>query len=119
VSEDGQQKRRGNPAWTKGQSGNPAGRPAGARSVLSEQFLSALQADFEMHGVRVIAKVRRYKPEEYLKLISRIVPQKIDLGGSIDVPVSERREDIQRKLDSIVAAGNAGEMAFKPLAGRA
>ena len=38
-----------------GQSGNPKGRPVGARSKLGEAFLEALQDDFATHGAAVIA----------------------------------------------------------------
>jgi Family of unknown function (DUF5681) len=44
--------------WKPGQSGNPAGRPKGARNKLSEDFLNAFAQDFEQHGAAVIEKVR-------------------------------------------------------------
>ena len=36
------------PAWQPGQSGNPAGRPTGARSILQADFFKALQRKFEL-----------------------------------------------------------------------
>jgi Family of unknown function (DUF5681) len=37
-----------------GQSGNPAGRPAGAKNRLQNDFLHALLDDFREHGVEAI-----------------------------------------------------------------
>jgi hypothetical protein len=60
-----------------GQSGNPAGRPKGARSKLGEEFLKALLADFEKHGVVAVESVRTDKPDQYLKVIASILPKEI------------------------------------------
>jgi Family of unknown function (DUF5681) len=45
-----------------GQSGNPAGRPKGARNKLSECFLKALADDFDTNGIAVIESVRNDRP---------------------------------------------------------
>ena len=50
-----------------GQSGNPKGRPKGARNRLGTQFLEALEADFNRHGAQAIALVREKKPEVYMQ----------------------------------------------------
>ena len=56
---------------------NPAGRPKGARSKLTEIFLKGMLADFEQHGSIAIEKVRTEKPDQYLKVISAIIPKEI------------------------------------------
>jgi hypothetical protein len=63
------------------------GRPRGARSKLSEGFLDALQADFEQHGVEVIAKVRHQDPTAYLKVVANLMPAKLEaeLQAQVDV----------------------------------
>lgn len=60
-----------------GQSGNPAGRPKGARSKLTEIFLKGMLEDFEKHGSIAIEQVRETKPDQYLKVISAIIPKEI------------------------------------------
>lgn len=40
-----------------GQSGNPKGRPKGARNRIGTQFLEALEADFNKFGSQAIAQV--------------------------------------------------------------
>jgi hypothetical protein len=63
-----------------GQSGNPAGRPKGARSKLGEAFLNAMQEDFAKHGVEAISVVRQEKPDQYLKVVASILPKELDLS---------------------------------------
>lgn len=67
-----------------GQSGNPAGRPKGARSKLGEDFLKALVEDFNQpgeegvaNGIEAIRKVRKNKPDQYLKVVASILPKEI------------------------------------------
>jgi hypothetical protein len=63
-----------------GVSGNPAGRPKGARSRLSESFISALAKDFQENGIEAIKKVRQDEPAQYLRVVSSLVPKAFDLG---------------------------------------
>jgi hypothetical protein len=66
--------------WKPGQSGNPKGRPKGARNRLGTAFLEALEADFSEHGVEAIERVWRDKPEVYIKLVADLVPKEASLN---------------------------------------
>lgn len=75
-----------------GQSGNPAGRPKGARSKLGEQFIKAMLEDFEENGVVAIAEVRETKPDQYLKVIASILPKEIEAGEQLAQFLKESRD---------------------------
>ena len=64
--------------WNPGESGNPAGRPKGARNKLSEEFVADLHADWSANGKRVLQKVRTNRPDAYLKVVASLVPRHIE-----------------------------------------
>jgi hypothetical protein len=77
-----------------GQSGNPAGRPKGARSKLGEDFLKALLEDFNgesegrPHGVEAIRKLREERPSDYVKVLASILPKEVT--GEDGAPIIAR-----------------------------
>ena len=71
-----------------GQSGNPAGRPKGARSKLGEAFINAMLQDFEKNGVVAIEKVRTERPQDYVKVIASILPKEITGEDGAPIPVA-------------------------------
>jgi len=86
-------RQRGRP-FEAGKSGNPAGRPAGARNKLSENFIRAVADDFERHGASVIERVRTASPTAYLRLISALIPQRLDLEGNLSLtPATKEQRD--------------------------
>lgn len=84
--------------WQPGQSGNPAGRPKGARNKLTESFLEALLKDFQKAseedsslGEMAIATMRAEKPNEYARMIASILAKEIDANVNGDLSDEMKR----------------------------
>jgi Family of unknown function (DUF5681) len=77
-----------------GQSGNPKGRPKGARNRLGTQVLEALEADFNQHGPQAIAQVREKKPEVYMRVVADLLPKE----ANINVEAGEAFVELWRKI---------------------
>lgn len=98
-----------------GQSGNPAGRPKGARSKLGEAFIEAMHEDFQQHGVAAIQAVRADKPDQYLKVIASILPKELnvnvkDTDGMTDdelIARVRRLDDAIRPFLALASEGGA------------
>ena len=50
------------------------------RNRLGKAFISRMRADFQKHGIATIEKVRKEKPEVYLNIVSRLVPQALEVN---------------------------------------
>lgn len=70
-----------------GQSGNPSGRPKGARNRLSEAFLAEFHADWEQHGKSVIAAVREQRPRACLDRTRACEPRECGAEGVVAVTI--------------------------------
>jgi len=77
-----------------GHSGNPNGRPKGARNRLGTQFLEALEADFNQFGAQAIALVREKKPEIYMRVVADLLPKE----ANINVEVGEAFVELWRRI---------------------
>lgn len=98
---------RGLKPWLPGQSGNPAGRPKGARHKLGEKFLEDMLADFETHGKAVIEKVRTDDPTQYLKVVASILPKELNVTVSEYDDLSD--DELAERFAAIASQlGNGG-----------
>ena len=90
-----------------GQSGNPAGRPKGARSKLSEDFVGALYADFKTHGTKAVVDAREADPVAYLKIIASLMPKHVEVR---DVALDELdRDELASLIDAVREARGTRE----------
>ncbi|WGR67834.1 MULTISPECIES: DUF5681 domain-containing protein [unclassified Bradyrhizobium] len=66
--------------WKPGQSGNPLGRPQGARSKFSEAACADALADWTKNGANVLERVRETDPSTYLRVLFAIIPRNVELS---------------------------------------
>ena len=72
------------PPWPPGQSGNPAGRPRGSRSKLSESFLSDFHTVWEEEGLEAIRRCARNDPSTFVRVAASLLPHDINLNVGVN-----------------------------------
>ena len=75
----------------------------GSRNRLSEEVICALLRDFQQHGQKAIAKVRRDQPGVYLKVLALLIPRehKVEQSNVIKNLSDQQIEDM---IEYILAA---------------
>ncbi|MBK1866386.1 DUF5681 domain-containing protein [Aestuariivirga sp. YIM B02566] len=106
------QEQRGTP-FKPGQSGNPKGRPKGARSKLGEAFLDDLLQAWERDGAAAIQRVIETKPAAFLKVVADILPKELKverdpLEDLTDEQLLAKVELLDRQAAPVLARCRAG-----------
>lgn len=99
--------------FVPGCSGNPAGKPKGARTKLGEQFLAALQEDFEANGIEAIQIVRAERPQDYIKVIASLMPKDLNLNvnnmdDATDAELVQRLRDLESVIRPFLGVEGSG-----------
>jgi hypothetical protein len=81
-----------------GQSGNPAGRPKGARNRLGEQFLADLHDTWAEHGVAALTLAAKTEPVQLIKVVANLLPKEIVVASLTQTNVAHH---FDIKLDAM------------------
>ena len=65
--------------WTAGISGNPNGRPVGARTAFSNAFLRDLAEVWTTEGRRCMEHTAKASPETFFAVCSKLIPKDVQL----------------------------------------
>jgi hypothetical protein len=102
--------------WPKGQSGNPAGRPIGARQRISEQLLADLAIVWETHGATVLERLAIEDPGKLAQIAYGLLPRDVFISVEQRVPGNLDPDEwaiLRRVIDLIQA--NAGGKELGPV----
>jgi hypothetical protein len=91
--------RGGSTRFKPGVSGNPAGKPLGARHKLATSFLEACHKSFLEHGPDTLERLRIEDPASYVKVMASLVPKEIEMGdgqgGPLQIIVRRMTMDVE------------------------
>jgi hypothetical protein len=86
-----------------GQSGNPAGRPKGARHKLTEAFWRDFAQAWETGGIAALEKVMKDDPCIFIRVAASLMPKEMDMTVR-RIAAKELTDD---ELADIAARGGA------------
>jgi hypothetical protein len=72
--------------WQPGESGNPGGRPIGARGRFSEQMISDIARSWSTHGPAALEKMAKTDNTRYVEICSRLIPKDVALTVQQQLP---------------------------------
>lgn len=100
--------RQGNPAWTKGVSGNPGGKP---RGMINGVHVPTLAREYGPEAIRTLAEIMRDKeapPAPRVKAAEVLLNRGFGLAPAVVTMVTEQR-DASEYTDEELAAALEGD----------
>lgn len=97
-------------AWRPGESGNPKGRPKGARNKTTLAVESLMQGQAEAVAQKAVALALEGDAAMIRVVLDRVSPVPKDKPVTLDLPVMDNAASIPAAMSSILAACAAGEL---------
>ena len=108
MTQEQDEKQRPSHLFRPGQSGNPGGRPVGARNKLQGDFMRRLAEDFGRFGIYAIARARRDDPLGYVRVVASLMPKEVELTRPLDDISDEQLDAAIVAVRAILAAQGDG-----------
>jgi hypothetical protein len=108
MSENTGQKQGGR--FRKGQSGNPAGKPKGARHKATMAAEALLDNEAEALTRKAIERAKEGDGVALRLCLERILPARKDRAVSLDLPKIETASDVLKAISAILASVADGEL---------
>jgi hypothetical protein len=87
------------PPWQPGTSGNPGGKPTGARNKVTANFLRDLVDLWERRGKEILDKAADKDPVGVMRAILQLIPKQVEATGLFDDMGSDRMQKLIAVLD--------------------
>lgn len=97
--------------WQPGESGNPAGRPVGARQKIAERLIADIADKWEQHGGSVLERLAKDEPAKFAQIAYGLLPREAFLTVEQRPPGNLDPSDwavMLRVLDIIKASAPQG-----------
>ena len=111
MAEETEKKQRGRP-FAPGQSGNPRGRPPGARNRATLLLRNLLAGDGEAVVKRAIADAKKGKPIALRLVLERLIPPARSDIATIELPQIAKAGDVAEAAREVIAAAARGELTL-------
>jgi hypothetical protein len=103
--------------WKAGESGNPNGRPVGARTRFSRGFLEDLAEVWSQEGRTATLATAKTAPSTFLAVCARLIPQNVELTlketyGGLDPELLAVLEGIRQSLPDANSRSPADVLAY-------
>ena len=93
--------------WQPGESGNPHGRPVGARGRFSERFVTDLTAAWEQHGAQALEQTAKLYPDRFVAIASHLIPKDVSVSLTARLPANLDASDWELLIEVLGAIKQA------------
>jgi hypothetical protein len=83
---DGEGRRLNGRMWVPGQSGNPGGRPVGARGRFSQRFIADLRRHGSKYGETALAETAKLYPDRFVGIAAHLIPKGVSVSLTARLP---------------------------------
>jgi hypothetical protein len=89
--------------WGAGESGNPAGRPIGARGRFSQRFVADLTVAWEKHGADALDRMAKDYPDRFVGVCAHLIPKDVSVSVTAAMPAGLDNDDWQALVGLVTA----------------